>query len=242
VPDWCVMSASTPSVSICIPAYEMHGEGCIMLDRLVTSILDQDYKDVEIVVSDHSISSDVETLCSVHPSVKYVRNTNSRGSSSANINNAIKHSVGHYIKPMFQDEAFYSTHALSAMVEGIESSKKNWVVCECLCYKDDIEKTFNHFKPKWLSEQDLIAGTNTIGPPSSIMYKNNSGIIFDEKMIWLMDCDFYCRLYRQTGYPGFISEVCVLVRAWEGSVSNSVITEDLRLEEHKYITKKYAGV
>jgi glycosyltransferase involved in cell wall biosynthesis len=45
-----------PKISICIPTWEQHGFGEQYLSKLLDSIETQTIKDVEVVISDHSIS------------------------------------------------------------------------------------------------------------------------------------------------------------------------------------------
>jgi len=219
----------------------MRGEGLLMLGRLLDSVSEQNYDNIETIVSDHSVSNDLEHLCERYPKVIYVKNTINRGNSSANMNNAVEHAKGHYIKPMFQDEAFYNRNAISMLVNEINSSKASWAICGCVCYRNKVTELFNYHKPSWVSEKALLDGCNTIGPPSAIMYKKDCGVVFDENLIWLMDCDFYYELHRIVGQPICIEETCILVRMWDGSVSNSVVTEKIRLKENEYIMKKHKG-
>jgi DNA adenine methylase len=47
-------------ISICIPVYECHGFGVLFIQKLLYSISIQDYKNVEIIVSDQSKDSEIE--------------------------------------------------------------------------------------------------------------------------------------------------------------------------------------
>ena len=58
-------------------------------------------KDVQIVVSDHSINDDIQDYCNLNEhnlNIKYIRNENDRGDPASNTNNAIDNSDGEIIK------------------------------------------------------------------------------------------------------------------------------------------------
>jgi GT2 family glycosyltransferase len=83
-------------ISICIPTYEMAGSGESYLNHSLGIIAEQDHKNLEVIVSDHSTNEDIEKLCSKYLNlidIKYVRNTKNIGSSTANLNNSIKYAT-----------------------------------------------------------------------------------------------------------------------------------------------------
>ena len=50
-------------ISIAIPAYGMSGLGSKFLSEMFETINNQTYRDVEIVVSDHSQDNDILNVC-----------------------------------------------------------------------------------------------------------------------------------------------------------------------------------
>ena len=50
-------------VSVCIPCYEMHGNGAIHLRRSLDMLSLQTWKNFEVVVSDHSKSDLIKDCC-----------------------------------------------------------------------------------------------------------------------------------------------------------------------------------
>lgn len=226
-------------ISICIPAYEMHGEGDRMLRQLLGSISQQNYTDYEVIVSDHSVDGQFESLCKafVLP-IKYVRLESSYGKSGVNFNNAIRHASGKFIKLMMQDDMFYTTDALSDMMCELERSGKDWIVSSCNHCGSSFSNADRILIPRGPITMDLAKGANTIGDPSVTLFKADSSITFDENLIWLLDCDFYYRYKERHGEPAIIERVLISVRDWEGSITNTVATETVRQQENEYVTKK----
>ncbi len=64
---------------------------------------------------------------------------------------------------------------------------------------------------------------------------------FDENLIWLFDCDFYARMVIQYGPPEFIPAK-VLIREWEGSVTNTIACGQIRVTELDYIIDKFGAL
>ena len=80
------------------------------------SIIEQTYKNIEIVISDHSKNDDIENLIIEYQKInrniviKYFRYNEKYGNISANINNAIKNCDGDIIKIMFMDDYLINKH------------------------------------------------------------------------------------------------------------------------------------
>jgi glycosyltransferase involved in cell wall biosynthesis len=222
-------------ISVAIPAYEMAGRGFEMLTYALYSISIQELKDYEIVVSDHSINNDLYTLCSnSYLPIKYIRNVNQRGSSSANINNAIKYCSGDLIKILCQDDYLADGNALGKTVAAFDEST-NWLVSSYLHTKDRI-KYFNQHDPVWNNQ---MYRNNTFGTHSCLTIRNNNPILFDENLIFYMDCEYYYRLFQKYGKPKLLLEPTVVQLLHADQVSNTLITESLEQEELNYVLRKH---
>src|SRR5690606_32499532 len=115
-------------VSIAIPCYEMNGRGAFFLDYNLSKISTQTHPDIEVVISDHSKNDviwDRANEWSSRLNIKYCRYTEHYGSSSANTNNAIRHSSGDIIKILCQDDYLYSDHAIETIVKNF-SPETQW--------------------------------------------------------------------------------------------------------------------
>jgi len=226
--------------SIAIPTYEMKGKGVDFLDFSFNKLINQNFNDFEVVISDHSKDSLIEELCNVWRTklnIKYYRNYSEVGSSSANINNAILNSTGQWIKILFQDDFLFDENSLMITHDSIKSNlDSNWFVSSCQ-HSSDGYSFYREFIPHW--NDKMIYGNNTISSPSVLTIKNDENkLLFDKDYIWLMDCDYYQRCYNLFGAPTIINQVTVVNRTWANQVTNELSFE-IKNKEHYQILKKH---
>jgi hypothetical protein len=224
-------------ISIAIPVYEMHGNGYNFLNFSFSKILSQTYKNIQIVISDHSLNNNIEILCkswSNDLNIKYLRNEFKRGSSSSNINNAINNCDGQLIKILFQDDFFYDDKSIENIVEAFDQNDE-WLVCACT-HTQNGTSFYNEFYPSW--NYNMIKGVNTISSPSVLTIKNHKKERFDNNLIWLMDCDFYTQLYIKYGPPKILNTICIVNRIWGNRLSDTIETLTKK-KEKVYLAKKY---
>jgi glycosyltransferase involved in cell wall biosynthesis len=206
-------------ISICIPAYEMDGEGAKFITQSLEAIQAQSFQDYETVVSDHSIDDKVEQACARFPKVSYLRNARKRGSASANLNHAINHAKGDYIKVLFQDDFLAGPDSLARMRDGI--GDKAWLVHSYWHTDFSGVPRFDPTDPFVPDQHRALVRHNTIGAPSAVMFKK-CGMRFDENLRWFMDSEFYYRLLRAVGLPAILREPLVVQTLWPGQVTNKL--------------------
>lgn len=210
-------------ISVAIPTYEMYGRGAEFLDFSFQKLAIQKFKDFEVVVSDHSQDKEVLKTCVKWEGllrINYLYNPNQRGSSSANLNNAILNCKGDYIKILFQDDFLFDENSLLNIGDFADTSSAAWIASACTHTNNGIT-TFNDFYPKW--NDQLKHGINTISSPSVITFRNfEDKIYFDDSLLWLMDVDFYSRMYEKYGEPLYLNKITIVNRIWDGSVSNKL--------------------
>lgn len=211
----------------------MGGEGATKLRHLLETVKKQKYVQYEVIISDHSVDREIESLCEEFD-VLYIRNEKNRGSSSSNLNNAISFAKGDFIKPMFQDDFFFSPYSLYYFMKKVEEGF-SWVASSCTHFDGTVFQ--NPHTPFFNSEIHL--GRNTISSPSVIMYRKDPEVIFDENLIWLMDVDFYKRFQMKHGDPGICEDILIVNGIGNHQVSNTLATEEIRKREFKYIKEKY---
>lgn len=225
--------------SIVIPTYEMHGLGSNLLDYSLSKLSTQTFKDFEVVVSDHSLDEKVFDVCNNWSSIlkiKYIKFPNNIGNSSANLNNGIKNSTGEWIKVLFQDDFIYSDYSLENIYRSIKSqSNIIWLVTACE-HSYDGYSFYRPFYPKW--NDNIYLGNNTISSPSVLCFKNIKGLFFDERLINLMDVDFYKMMFDSYGEPFYLNVICVVNRTWHGQLSMS-ISNELNKKEIVIVSEKY---
>lgn len=226
-------------ISICIPTYEMGGQGHMFLKKSFEILTNQTFKDFNVIVSDHSKDNFIEGLCVQYENklnIKYYKNTEKRGSSSANINNAIKNADGKLIKILFQDDFLFNERSLEEIVKNFDTEKDNWLVTACTHSKDGV----NFFNPIYPIYNNLIhLGKNTISSPSVLTIKNENPLFFDENLLWLMDVDYYKRCYNKFGNPKIINEINVVNGIGLYQVSSSMVNTLVKIKELIYIVKKF---
>jgi glycosyltransferase involved in cell wall biosynthesis len=208
-------------ISIAIPCYEMNGFGASFLNDSLTKIYNQTYKNIQVVVSDHSINNDIKEICDKWSDkllIKYLKNKNNIGSSSSNINFAINNSDGDIIKILFQDDFLHNEYSIELIVNFFDENDK-WLITSCLHTNDGINM-FNEHHPKWNDKIHL--GINTISSPSVLSIKNDVKERFDDDLIWLMDCDMYKKLYDSYGPPKILPSVNVVNRLWGNRLSDTI--------------------
>ena len=213
---------ANPWISICVPCYEMGGKGVKFLSEMLDSVERQTFRNYEVVISDHSENDEIQHFC-FGKKVKYIRNREGRGSSSNNMNRAIDMSMGGVIKPLFQDDLLEGSESLQRFITD------SWIISAAVV-NDEINNKRYGFEPS-LNEEEWKRGRNTVGGPSSIAWKRSPELRFHNSLINLMDLYMYIRLYNIHGDPKIERIPSVVTRLWNGSVTNTVVTESLTREE-----------
>ncbi len=233
------------TISICIPTHEMGGLGHTFLRKSFEKLKTQTFKEFDIVVSDHSKNDDIKKLCEEYADkfdVHYFRNTEGVGSSSININNAIKHASGKLIKILFMDDFLFSDTALQEIVDNFDMEKDHWMITACEHSNDGVTY-YRPFYPKYNNK--IFLGRNTISSPSVITIKNDNPLFFDEKLVWLMDVEYYKRCYDTFGKPKILDIITVVNGTGDhqgigGYKSrNKKSTNKLKWSEYLYVLGKY---
>lgn len=190
-----------PKISIVIPIHDMKG-GDFFLWRSINSIMEQSFKDYEIVI---------------------VRD----GKMAENTNSGIKRARGELIKILYLDDYLAHKDALKEIVDTFNDDCK-WLVTGCKADKAQMP----HFPTFGVGDTD-----NHIGSPSVLTIRNNLGIYFDENMSWLLDLDYYKRLYAKYGAPSIINTVNVIIGTGDHQMTNILTYEEKKAEEEYLKTK-----
>jgi glycosyltransferase involved in cell wall biosynthesis len=214
----------------------MHGAGQTFLKQSFEILIGQTYKDFDIVISDHSQDQGIENLCRQYSGIldiHYYKNTEKRGSSSANINNAILHAEGKLIKILFQDDFLYHAGALAEIVKNFDMQNNHWLVTACIHTKNGID----FFKPYYPRYNKHVK--NTISSPSVLTIKNDHPLLFNESLLWFMDWEYYRRCFDAFGEPKIITGINVVNRISPYQVSQTSATFTLQLHEYIQMLQKY---
>jgi hypothetical protein len=231
---------NTPYFSICIPAYEMNNMGLKFLKFNLETFKMQHFTDFQVVISDHSQNDDIKNMCESMTglNIKYIKNEKGYGNSSANLNNTILNADGKWIKILFQDDFLYGKVALEKLNKFIEDENaQQWVVTGSEHTTDGVF-LLNPYEPRW-SLEAILKGHNTISSPSVLTFKNNKedNLLFDVNLNWLMDIDYYYRLFLKYGEPNIMKDINAVNRVWEGSVTAGLSQETKDKELEYFLTK-----
>lgn len=227
-------------ISIVIPTYEMYDFGADFLEFNFKKLKEQTFVNFEVVVSDHSKDDKIKELCKKYSNfldIRYYRNLENLGNSSANINNAIKLSNGKIIKILFQDDFLLHKDSLKDIKESFDNNpNKKWLLSSCEHSKNGTD-FYNTFIPEFNREK-LLSGINTISSPSVVSFLREYDVKFDENIVWMMDCDYYIRMQKELGDPIILNQTNVVNRIWEKQYNN-MISNEIKTKETEYIKNKF---
>lgn len=209
-------------ISIAIPTYEMKGHGPKFLEELFVSIQNQTYKNIEVVISDHSKNNDILELCSSYIDkfkLVYIRNFYDLGNGPANTNIAIQYCTGDIIKIMFSDDLFTDNFALEKIDKKFSDTNASWIVSG-FSHTRDGKNFYRPMIPRW--SEHLLEGQNFMGGPSIVSMKKECTEYFDPKCRMLMDTEFYHRMRYNYGMPVIIDDILVCSREGDYRVSSNL--------------------
>ena len=196
-------------ISIAIPYYPMQNAEYFM-DRCIKSIESQKNVDYEIVITENP------------------------GGWSANHNEAIKKCKGDIIKFLHMDDYLYHANCLEMIEKKFKPN--SWLVTGCIHNRTSTGDLFNIHNATW--NNDIFTGNNTIGGPSVLTIENNNPILFDEDLTWLVDCDYYMKLYKRYGEPVILDTICVGIGIHDGQATN-IISNERKAQEVKLMKQRY---
>jgi glycosyltransferase involved in cell wall biosynthesis len=190
-----------PLISICIPAYKKPQ----YVVRCLESIIKQDYKSVEIIISDDSPGEDIKQVIQPYANslnIQYFHNQPAMG-SPRNWNAALDKGKGEYVLLLHQDDWFHDPAALSTFADAFNEKDVDFVFCQNTAIDEQGNKTILQAIPRLLhtlsEKPDHLLLAQVIGPPSNAMIKRTVDIRYDERFIWLVDVDYYSRMLK-AGY------------------------------------------
>ena len=153
------------------------------------------------------------------------------GKMAENTNSGIKRARGELIKILYLDDYLYHERALQDIVEVFDDSNCEWC----------ITSTDTNRNPYWTD--DIETGTNKLGSPSALTFRNHfeDNLLFDERMSWLLDCDYFKRMESKHGKP-YIYSLRVNVHIGQGNHQMThILTDEEKLAEHELVKLKYGN-
>ncbi len=218
----------------------MNNLGATFLYFNLSKILFQTYDNIEVIISDHSRDDSILNICKDFSNrgldITYIKNENMVGNSSANLNEAIKSAKGGIIKVIFQDDFLYHDQSIEDIVKEYQKDDGvKWLVTSC-CHTEDGSLYYNYMDPEYTL--NILEGNNRISSPSVLSFINSEDkLLFDPDFIWLMDCDYYYRMYQKYGEPYYLKSTNVVNRHWGGQLTK-ILPKDIMDKEHSLILEK----
>ena len=229
-----------PFFSIAIPAYGYNGKGREFLNQSFNIMFTQVFTDFEVVISDHSQDDTIKELCdawSKHLNIKYFRNEVGRGVISPNLNNALRNCSGKWIKILFQDDLLFDANTLKNIKDFIDSDTDMKWMASSFWHTNDGLNLHSRLKPRW-PDNPIWAGHNSIGCPSAITIKNEDILYFEDDLNWLMDCDYYQKMFLKYGLPKILDVDTMVNRIVADRLTNT-ISEQQKVSEYEKLKTIY---
>lgn len=155
------------------------------------------------------------------------------GKMAENTNAAIKKCKGEIIKILYMDDYLANPHTLENLVKNF---KGGWLATGCVHDAGDGVGLYPH-TPFY---GGIPQGINTIGSPSVVAFENKDPLLFDETMSWLLDVDYYKRLYERYGPPTLVNDFDIVMGIHSGQMTN-LLTNDQKEAEVRYLNSKYGN-
>ncbi len=208
-------------ISVALPIHNMK-RADYFLNRCLDSLLIQSFEDFEVVITDNSPDNKLEKIVKTY-GMRINYSMNPRKGMAQNTNEAIKHSKGDLIKVLYMDD--YLAHK-DALKDIVEAFRGHWLVTA----------TDNNKNPRYT--EDIHTGNNRLGSPSALTIRNKDPLFFDEEMTWLLDCDYYKRMYEKYGEPAILKKAGVIMGVGKHQMTE-ILTDEEKLLEHRYMKNKY---
>lgn len=224
--------------SIIIPTYN----NLQLFKYALESVLKQKEASFEIIVTDDSTNNDIELYCSQikDSRIIYVHNKPSKG-AIANWNSGLSLVKGENVIVLHHDESFISDdflYRIDNLLTNNDIVIHNKLVKQPNGVKKELIPEF--IKKIFIRLKYPILAVNVIGPCACIAFKKEKIESFDERLHWLVDCEWYFRLFKQSRNILYVSSKEILSRHnHEGQITNNIDIERVYMADSQIISKKY---
>jgi glycosyltransferase involved in cell wall biosynthesis len=228
-------------ISICIPAFNNVGT----LIKCIDSILIQTFTNYEIIITDDSTSLDIQdyVLTLKDCRIKYFKNNVKLGSPE-NWNEAIRKSSAELIKLMHHDDCFADKESLQLFYNEMLDKKVSIAFGTSVNYDIISQQIINLNKASiQIAERInhnpfILLCANLIGSPSAMIFRKRD-LIFDNKLVWLVDIDFYISMLKDGSELRHCEEASVIIGISENQITKSVQDDQaINIFEYFYILHK----
>jgi glycosyltransferase involved in cell wall biosynthesis len=195
------MTPAPPKVSCVAATYN----DPVLADRCLRSILDQSLRETEIIVTDDSTTRDIENLVGAlrgnGAAIVYLPGART-GNAVDNWNHGLDQARGAFSVLVHHDERFVDPDWLARASATLGRNPGRAVAAGAISPGIDGKSRFAAVArvgrlihpPPW-----TLYLANWIGPTAVLMFPTHLGLRFDRTLVWLVDVDFYARLWALTG-------------------------------------------
>ena len=213
-------------VSICLPTYNQPDYLRLALD----SIIAQDFKDYEVIITDDSTNDDSVKLAEEYklkiPNLTYYKNQPKKG-SPGNWNEAISKAKGEYVKVLHSDDWFTKPDSLGKFVKLLDENPKSdfGFSATNVCGPDQKFKYLHAPSAGKLKslrkDPSYLFGKNIVGAPSATIYRKGiKNELYDPKLKWAVDVDQYMSILEDN--PDFAYSQEPLISTTDGAAHQSI--------------------
>ena len=239
------MNDNSALVSVIIPTYG----GTKELERAITSVLNQTYKNFELLVVDDNNPGTPErnstkSIISLFSDqrLKYICHEKNKNGSAAR-NTGIKYSNGKYIC-FLDDDDFYLPNRLKLSVDALEKfNEYDAVLCGVIdCTNSGLLGVRYYYTESGSFKNQLLSREIIMGSGSNIFVTKNAVTSlggFDEDFRRLQDDEFMVRFYQR--YKAYAIEPVLIVKSCNG-ISNEPELGGLYNNKMQFFTKYQADI
>lgn len=228
-------------ISICIPAYK----NTAYLARTLQSITEQTFRDFEVIITDDSPDDAVAVLVEQYKQelpIRYYRNSRALG-SPGNWNAAIRLATGQWIKMMHDDDWFAGTDSLEQFAAATACAIAPFIYSGYIKV-DEATGIHQTVLPRSVDinrlrhNPDYLIAFNVIGHPSTTLIKNLPGELYDEKLKWMVDVEYYHRQLRRGAFQAVQAPlICIGMNA--DQITKAVFRDPaVEIPENLYVLNK----
>lgn len=244
------------TVSVIVLSYR----SAATIEQTLDSIKEQDYKDIELIITDDCSPDNTVEICKSWISrngkffskvqlVTSDRNTGIPG----NINRALRHITGDYIKLIAADDLLLE-HAISSYVQFVQEHPKCFPIAKVKLFCDEdsnatfpdvqkyCERCYEYAKCSYQEQYQKLLMSNWIVAPSASFYTTE--VIqrvggYDENFRWFEDYPMNLKLMHEGYSFGIIEQELIAYRMSSASITGSQNMRLKKTEMRLFFQKKF---
>jgi glycosyltransferase involved in cell wall biosynthesis len=230
------MIQTQPFFSICIPTFN----SVDLLDKLIQSLINQTFKNIEIIISDDSTNKEVCDFCKSlnDDRISYFKHK-SIINPTENWNYSLKKAKGNYKILVHHDDYFSDNFTLEKIYNEYEKNGEFMVCFLSFIVENNFKKFYyGKFSIKQIFKrpEDLLY-VNYFSSPSCLVLNQKVDLLYNEELKWLVDVDLYSRLFKKYFKIKLISNASMVIGMGNQRVTNTITKKDI-LREFYLLTQK----